>query len=124
MSTNAHPDPFNARETFDTRSGNAHLYRLSSLTKAGYDIDRLPFSIRILLEGRLRNCDGMAITADDIKRLASYDPKAPANAEIPFMPALVLLQDFTGVPAVVVLADMRHALARLCGDQEQINQRV
>jgi len=124
MSTNAHPDPFNARDTFDTGSGNAYLYRLSSLTKAGYDIDRLPFSIRILLEGLLRNCDGMAITEDDIKRLASYDPKAPANAEIPFMPARVLLQDFTGVPAVVDLAAMRNAMARLGGDPEQINPRV
>ena len=124
MSTNAHPDPFNARDTFDTGSGSAYLYRLSSLTKAGYDIDRLPFSIRILLEGLLRNCDGMAITEDDIKRLASYDPKAPANAEIPFMPARVLLQDFTGVPAVVDLAAMRNAMARLGGDPEQINPRV
>src|SRR5690625_1302239 len=66
----------------------------------------------------------MAITEDDIKRLASYAPKAPANAEIPFMPARVLLQDFTGVPAVVDLAAMRNAMARLGGDPEQINPRV
>jgi aconitate hydratase len=117
-------DPFNARDTFDTGSGSAYLYRLSSLSDQGYDINRLPISIKILLEGLLRNLDGLAIREEDVKRLASYDPKAPAREEIPFLPARVLLQDFTGVPAVVDLAAMRSAMARLGGDPNEINPRV
>ncbi|MFW5972562.1 MAG: aconitate hydratase AcnA, partial [Bacteroidota bacterium] len=117
-------DPFNARDTFETGSGNAYLYRLGRLADAGYDIDRLPYSIKILLEGMLRNLDGVAISEDDVRRLAAYDPKAPAREEIPFMPARVLLQDFTGVPAVVDLAAMRSAMARLGGDPDEINPRV
>jgi aconitate hydratase len=117
-------DPFNARDTFDTGSGSAYLYRLSSLADQGYDINRLPISIKILLEGLLRNLDGLAIREEDVKRLASYDPKAPAREEIPFLPARVLLQDFTGVPAVVDLAAMRSAMARLGGDPNEINPRV
>jgi aconitate hydratase len=117
-------DPFNARDTFDTGSGSAYLYRLSSLADQGYNIDRLPISIKILLEGLLRNLDGLAIREEDVRRLAEYDPKKPAKEEIPFMPARVLLQDFTGVPAVVDLAAMRSAMARLGGDPNEINPRV
>lgn len=124
MTSNSNRDPFNARDTFDTGSGQAYLYRLSSLADQGYDIDRFPYSIKVMLEGLLRNCDGIAITEDDIRRLASYDPKAPAKEEVPFSPARVLLQDFTGVPAVVDLAAMRSAMARLGGDAEEINPRV
>ncbi len=118
-------DFLNARDTFDTGSGSAYLYRLDAIGKAGLgDITRLPVSIRILLEALLRNGDGHLVTKDDIERLAAYDPKQPAKEEIPFMPARVLLQDFTGVPAVVDLAAMRSAMARLGGDPNEINPRV
>jgi aconitate hydratase len=115
-------DPFAARDTFDTGSGTAWLYRLDALK--GYDLDRLPYSIKVLLESVLRNCDGRLVTENDVTVLASYDPKAPARVEIPFSPARVLLQDFTGVPAVVDLAAMRSAMARLGGDPAEINPRV
>ena len=117
-------DPFGARDTFDTGAGNAYLYRLDVLQKRGFDIGRLPFSIKILLEALLRECDGYTVSEADVERLAAYDPKAPAQEEIPFMPARVLLQDFTGVPAVVDLAAMRSAMARLGGDPNEINPRV
>ncbi|MBO6573958.1 MAG: aconitate hydratase AcnA [Rhodothermales bacterium] len=124
MSTPRKEDPFNARDTFDTGSGTGYVYRLDALKERGFDIDRLPYSIKVLLESVLRNCDGFLVTEDDVKRLAAYDPKAPAKEEIPFMPARVLLQDFTGVPAVVDLAAMRSAMARLGGDPDEINPRV
>ncbi|WP_457652554.1 aconitate hydratase AcnA [Rhodocaloribacter sp.] len=118
-------DPFGARDTFETGAGPAYLYRLSRLAEHGYtNIDRLPFSIKVLLEAVLRTCDGYLVTEEDVAKLATYDPKRPAKAEIPFMPARVLLQDFTGVPAVVDLAAMRSAMARLGGDPNEINPRV
>ncbi|MFQ5571152.1 MAG: aconitate hydratase AcnA [Rhodothermales bacterium] len=117
-------DPFGARDTFDTGSGSAYLYRLDRLERQGYSINHLPFSIRVLLEALLRECDGFVVTEEDVASLAQYDPKAPAREEIPFMPARVLLQDFTGVPAVVDLAAMRSAMARLGGDPNTINPRV
>ena len=118
-------DPFDARETFDTGSGPGYLYRLDKLKEHGFgNIDRLPYSIKVLLECALRNCDDFLVTQDDVKKLASYDPSAPARVEIPFLPARVLLQDFTGVPAVVDLAAMRSAMGRLGGDPEEINPRV
>ncbi|MCB0716804.1 MAG: aconitate hydratase AcnA [Bacteroidetes bacterium] len=117
-------DPFGARSTFDTGSGTGYLYRLDALAEKGYNIARLPYSIKVLLESALRECDGLQVTEDDIKTLASYDPKSPEKVEIPFKPARVLLQDFTGVPAVVDLAAMRSAMARLGGDPNEINPRV
>ncbi len=117
-------DPFGARDTFETGSGPAYLYRLDALADEGFDIDRLPFSIRILLEGLLRGCDGSTITEDDVRRLAGYDPSNPAEADIPFSPSRVLLQDFTGVPAVVDLAALRSAMQRLGGDPQEINPQV
>ena len=117
-------DPFNARDTFDTGSGTGYVYRLDALAGRGFNVARLPYSIKVLLEAVLRNCDGFLVTEEDVERLASYDPKAPAEEEIPFMPARVLLQDFTGVPAVVDLAAMRSAMARLGGDPNEINPRV
>ena len=113
------------RDSFDTGSGTAYYHRLGNLEEMGYSgIDRLPFSIKVLLEGLLREYDGHTVKMEDIKRLASYDPKAPAKEDIPFMPARVLLQDFTGVPAVVDLAAMRSAMAVLGGDPDRINPRV
>jgi aconitate hydratase len=117
-------DPLNARDTFDTGSGSAYLYRLDRLAEEGYDLQRLPVSIRVLLEGLLRNCDGVSVKEEDIRRLAGYDPSGPAEEEIPFMPSRVLLQDFTGVPAVVDLAALRSAMDRLDGDPNMINPQV
>ena len=113
-----------ARDTFETGSGPAYLYRLSRLESQGFGINRLPFSIRVMLEAALRGCDGFVVTNDDVETLARYDAHAPARTEIPFSPARVLLQDFTGVPAVVDLAAMRSAMARAGGDPEKINPRV
>jgi len=121
MAPSVSPDPFKARETFDTGSGMATLYRLSRLQDAGLgSIDRLPYSIRILLEAVLRNCDGTLVHEQDVRNMAQWKPK-PAAVEIPFLPARVVLQDFTGVPAVVDLAAMRSAMQRLGGDPRKIN---
>ena len=116
------PDPFGARDTFNTGSGEAGIYRLSALQNAGLgQIDRMPFSIRVLLEAVLRGCDGFQIRQDDVKNLAAWDAKAVKPDEVPFKPYRVVLQDFTGVPAVVDLAAMRSAMARLGGDPQKIN---
>ena len=115
-------DPFGVRGTFDTGSGTAGIYRLSKLAEAGLgDPARLPYSIRVLLESVLRNCDGFVVTQDDVRNLASWEAASPAKVEIPFKPARVVLQDFTGVPAVVDLAAMRSAMERLTGDPKKIN---
>jgi aconitate hydratase len=118
-------DPFQARDTFDTGSGKAGIYRLSKLGDAGLgNIATLPYSIRVLLESLLRNCDGYLVTQDDVKALAAWNAAAPAPVEIPFKPARVVLQDFTGVPCVVDLAAMRAAMQRLGGDPKKINPLV
>ncbi|MEX2176172.1 MAG: aconitate hydratase AcnA [Pirellulaceae bacterium] len=115
-------DPFHARDTFHTGSGTAGIYRLSKLEAAGLgQIGKLPFSIRILLEAVLRSCDGYTVTEADVKALAAWNAAAPAKVEIPFKPARVVLQDFTGVPCVVDLAAMRSAMQRLGGDPKKIN---
>ena len=115
-------DPFHARDTFETGQGPADLYRLTCLEQAGLgNISRLPYSIRVLLEAVLRNCDGYVVTEDDVKNLAAWNAASPAKLEIPFKPARVVLQDFTGVPAVVDLAAMRSAMERLGGDPKKIN---
>jgi aconitate hydratase len=114
-----------ARESFNTGSGSAYLYRLDFLENNGFgSIDRLPFSIRVLMESILRNWDGKMVTDEAVERLASYDPSNPAEGEIPFMPARVLLQDFTGVPSIVDLAALRSAMDRLGGDADWINPMV
>lgn len=113
------------RQTFDTGSGKAYLYSLEALEKQGFsNIKRLPFSIKVLLEAVLRECDGYVVSEEDVKQLASYDPHNPADIEIPFKPARVVLQDFTGVPAVVDLAALRHAMAKMGGDPKKINPTV
>jgi aconitate hydratase len=111
-------DFFKARDTFDTGSGRATLYRLSALAGG---VERLPFSIKIMLESVLRNCDGYVVTEEDVQTLANYHAKAPAPVEIPFKLTRVVMQDFTGVPAVVDLAAMRAAAKRLGGDPGKIN---
>lgn len=115
-------DPFSARDTFDTGHGEATIYRLSRLQDAGLgDIEHLPFSIRVLLESVLRNCDDFLVRQDDVKNLAAWKATDVAKEEVPFKPYRVVLQDFTGVPAVVDLAAMRSAMARVGGDPEKIN---
>ncbi|HUT78208.1 MAG TPA: aconitase family protein, partial [Polyangia bacterium] len=108
-----------------TAGGDIGYYRIDGLAeKTGADLSRFPFSIRILLESLLHSEDGRLVTADDIARLAAYDPASPQALEIPFRPARVLLQDFTGVPAVADLAAMRSAAARFGRDARKINPRI
>ncbi len=115
-------DPFGARDSFDTGTGTATIFRLSRLEEAGLgEISKLPFSIRVLLEAVLRNCDGFSVTEQDVKNLATWNAADPAKQEVPFKPYRVVLQDFTGVPAVVDLAAMRSAMQRIGGDPEKIN---
>jgi aconitate hydratase len=110
---------------FDTGNGHAIIHRLENLEKAGLgSILRLPFSIKVLLESVLRNCDGALVTEQDVAALAGWNAKSPAAREVPFKPARVILQDFTGVPAVVDLAAMRSAMKRLGGDPAKINPLV
>jgi aconitate hydratase len=119
-------DVFGARSTLDTGFGRASLYRLDSLEKAGVapGLARLPFSIKVLLEAVLRNVDGELVTAEDVKNLGGWNAAAPKDVELPFMPARVILQDFTGVPSVVDLASMRAAVKRLGADPRKINPLV
>jgi len=114
---------FGARDTFETGYGPAYLYRLDHLEKTGVgkNIARLPFSIKVLLEAVLRQCDGYLVTEDDVQRLANWNAPAPEPVELPFKPARVVMQDFTGVPCVVDLAAMRDAVKRLGGDPKKIN---
>ena len=118
MTTSAQKkNSFGARDTFETGSGPAAIYRLSKLEDQGLArISELPVSMRLLLESLLRNCDGYEVTEDDVRNLASWNATSPAEIEIPFKPARVVLQDFTGVPCVVDLAAMRRAMQRLGGD--------
>lgn len=120
--TNRVQDPFGARDLFETGQGKAVLYRLSVLEQQGLGkISRLPYSIRVLLESVLRNCDDYVVTQDDVRNLAAWNAAEPAKVEVPFLPARVVLQDFTGVPAVVDLAAMRSAMRRLGGRPAKIN---
>ncbi|MFI4877019.1 MAG: aconitate hydratase AcnA [Blastopirellula sp. JB062] len=115
-------DPFGARDTFSTPQGEMGIYRIRRLQDQGLcDVDSLPYSIRILLEAVLRSCDGFIVSEDDVRRLAAWNANNPDPSEVPFMPSRVVLQDFTGVPAVVDLAAMRSAMKRLGGDPNKIN---
>ncbi len=120
------PDSFGARATLATAHGKHTIYRLDALSGAGLapGLERLPFSIKVLLEAVLRNLDGELVTETDVKNLAGWNAAAPRDVELPYMPARVILQDFTGVPAVVDLASMRGAVKRLGGDPKRINPLV
>src|SRR5580692_9509439 len=96
------------------------IYRLAAIERAGFQLPRIPFSIKILIENLLRFEDGATVKRSDIEYVAAWDPSAPAR-EINFRPARVLLQDFTGVPCVVDLAAMRDALAKLGADPKRAN---
>lgn len=114
-----------ARDLFETGSGKAVLYRLDYLEKAKMgEVSRLPFSLKVMLEALLRNCDGRVITEEDVAALAAWNPTSVSTKELPFQPARVLLQDFTGVPTVVDLAAMRSAVKRLGSDPQKVNPLV
>ncbi|MFH0881385.1 MAG: aconitate hydratase AcnA [bacterium] len=118
-------DPFGSRKRLKTAEGKAVIYDLSALEKQGLGrIGRLPYSIRILLEAVLRNIDNDVVTEDHVRRLVGWNAESPGQQEFPFKPARVILQDFTGVPAVVDLAALRSAMHRLGGDPTRINPHV
>ncbi len=120
----AQKDVFGAKDAIQIGDKTVTIYRLNRLQEMGIaEIARLPYSIRVLLENLLRHCDGYIVTEDDVKALANWQPKPP-DREIAFMPARVLLQDFTGVPCVVDLAAMRNAVARLGVDPKKVNPLV
>lgn len=116
---------FNSLSTLTTSHGAYTIYRLDSLEKAGLTrLSRLPFSIRILLESLLRQCNEIEINQQDVINLAKWQPSPAGRSSVPFRPARVVMQDFTGVPAVVDLAAMRAAVARMGGDPRRINPLV
>jgi aconitate hydratase len=118
-------DPFGARSVLETAFGTVDMYRLERLAELGLpDLGRLPYTIRIWLESLLRQVNGRDVTERHVMSLASWDAHAPGGAELPFKPARVILQDFTGVPAVVDLAALRSAMHRLGGDPSRINPQV
>jgi aconitate hydratase len=114
-------DTFGSRSTLSVRGRSFEIFRLDALDRAGLDISRLPFSLKILLENLLRHERMLADPRRDIEALARWEPQAMPSREINFTPARVLLQDFTGVPAVVDLAAMRDAMAAMGGDPAKIN---
>jgi aconitate hydratase A / 2-methylisocitrate dehydratase len=114
-------DSFGSRARLQVGDRTYQVHRLDALEKAGFAVSRLPYALKILLENLLRLEDGLAVRREDVEALARWDPRAAPSHEIAFMPARVLLQDFTGVPAVVDLAAMRDAMRRLGGDPRKIN---
>jgi aconitate hydratase len=115
-------DSFQSRVTIHAGGRQVEIHRLDALTRAGFKgIDTLPYSIRVLLENLLRYEDGKTVTRSDIEAVANWDPNAEPSTEIAFRPSRVLLQDFTGVPAVVDLAAMRDQFAKMGGDPSRIN---
>ncbi|HET8700109.1 MAG TPA: aconitate hydratase AcnA, partial [Nitrococcus sp.] len=113
-------DSFQTRSTLEVNGKSYQVHRLDVL-KSKHDIERLPYSLKVLLENLLRKEDGRRVTAKDIRALLSWDPAAEPSVQIAFTPARVILQDFTGVPAIVDLAAMRDAMQRLGGDPGLIN---
>ena len=114
-------DSFNSRASLKSGAKTHTIYRLPAIEARGFNLRRLPFSLKILLENLLRREDGVNVTAADIEFLAKWDPKAEPSREIAYMPARVLMQDFTGVPAIVDLAAMRDAIKTLGGDPVRVN---
>jgi len=112
-------DSFKTRTTLAAGSQSYEIFRLGAI--GGHDVARLPFSLKILLENLLRSEDGVNVTRDDVLALLNWDPKATPSHEIAFTPARVIMQDFTGVPAIVDLAAMREAMIKLGGDPQEIN---
>ena len=115
-------DSFQTRTALTVGGETVHYYSLTALARAGFSgVERLPYSLKILLENLLRREDNAFVKGDDIRALASWDPRTPGEKEISFMPARVLLQDFTGVPCVVDLAAMRDGIVALGGDPDKVN---
>src|SRR4051794_19798604 len=112
---------FGSRATLAVGDRSYTIFRLDAVTKAFPQAARLPYSLKILLENLLRTEDGLTVDRDDIEGLAAWDPKAEPNREFAFTPSRVLMQDFTGVPAIVDLAAMRDAMKRMGGDPRRIN---
>jgi aconitate hydratase len=112
---------FGSRASLKSGDRTYEIFRLQALNSRGVSLETLPYALRILLENLLRHEDGKSVTAEDIEFLAKWDAKAEPSREIAYMPARVLMQDFTGVPAVVDLASMRDAMRALGGDPEKIN---
>ncbi len=116
------PDPFSVRTPLEAGGQTGTMYSLQALARQGEaDLNRLPFSIRVLLENALRFAGRGIVTSDHVRALGHWQPGQQGRPEIPFMPARVILQDFTGVPCVVDLAAMRDAMARMHGDPQRIN---
>ncbi len=113
-------DLFGVRRALNTASGKVEYYSLKAMEEQGFPISKLPFSIRILVENALRNFDGLRVTEDNVRTILGWNP-TPSDKDIPFMPARVLLQDFTGVPCVVDLASLRAEAARKGKDVTKIN---
>src|SRR4051812_29473534 len=113
---------FGSRETLNAGEAGYDIFRLEALERRGIgQVAQLPFSLKILLENLLRQEDGRSVRTADIEALSEWQPNADARSEIAFMPARVLLQDFTGVPAVADLAAMRDAVSAMGGDSKKIN---
>jgi len=118
----ASKNSFGTQEALKVDGKSYEIFRLGALEKKNLGhVSKLPFSLRVLLENLLRHEDGKFVHPADIEALASWDPNAATQKEISFMPARVLLQDFTGVPAVVDLAAMREAIVKLGGDPKKVN---
>ena len=119
MSSNS----YGSKSTLDVGGRSYEIHRLDALQEK-YDVARLPYSVKVLLENVLRLEDGESVSAADVETIATWDAKAEPSEEIPFQPARVLMQDFTGVPAVVDLAAMRDAMDELGADATKINPLV
>jgi aconitate hydratase len=118
-------DVFNARSSFDLNGSTYNYYRLQALEEAGLgNVSKLPYSIKVLLESVLRQVDGRVITKKHVENLAKWGTKDIKDIDVPFKPSRVILQDFTGVPAVVDLASLRKAMADLGGDPDKINPEI
>ncbi|MCU7738756.1 aconitate hydratase AcnA [Priestia megaterium] len=118
-------DVFNARSSFNLNGSTYNYYRLQALEEAGLgNVSKLPYSIKVLLESVLRQVDGRVITKEHVENLAKWGTKDIKDIDVPFKPSRVILQDFTGVPAVVDLASLRKAMADLGGDPDKINPEI
>ena len=114
------PNPFSKYvKTLSKSKGQEKYYNLPALQDSRYD--DLPYSIRVLLESAVRNCDNFSVKEKDVENIMNWEKTSPQSVEIPFHPARVVLQDFTGVPAVVDLAAMRDAMKKMGGDPDKIN---
>lgn len=112
---------FNSKTETELGGKSLEVFSFKPLVEEGFDLSKLPFCLKVLLENLLRHEDGVAVTKEDITALLNWDAQATPSTEISYTPARVLLQDFTGVPCVVDLASMRDAMARLGGDPNKIN---